>query len=118
MSSTAKATPIVENADIDRDTPQPDIHVEERQPTGVLVHQDEGRRVHGVHDVESPRDALRDLGLARPEIAPQAHKIAGLGDPSEALPQGDGLGRGRRPDAGTEIGGGHVRRPAGGPASP
>jgi len=30
---TAKATPIVENADIDRETPQPHIHVEERKLT-------------------------------------------------------------------------------------
>src|SRR5262245_58405078 len=31
MSSTSKATEIPDNADIDRDTPQPEIHVEERQ---------------------------------------------------------------------------------------
>src|SRR5688572_25387594 len=30
---TLKATQIIENADIDRDTPQPDIHVEERRLT-------------------------------------------------------------------------------------
>src|SRR5688500_19136930 len=30
---TVKATQIIENADIDRDTPQPDIHVEERRLT-------------------------------------------------------------------------------------
>jgi twitching motility protein PilT len=33
MSSSPKAGPIVENADIDRDTPQPQIHVEERKLT-------------------------------------------------------------------------------------
>lgn len=33
MSSDAKAGEIVENADIDRDTPQPEIHVEERRLT-------------------------------------------------------------------------------------
>src|SRR3954469_14713767 len=31
--SSAKATQVVENADIDRDTPQPEIHVEERRLT-------------------------------------------------------------------------------------
>src|SRR5436190_24143146 len=31
--STGKVGPIVENADIDRDTPQPEIHVEERKLT-------------------------------------------------------------------------------------
>src|SRR4051812_5478220 len=31
MSATAKVGQVVENADIDRDTPQPEIHVEERK---------------------------------------------------------------------------------------
>src|ERR1051325_4755562 len=33
MSAIPKAGPVVENADIDRDTPQPQIHVEERRLT-------------------------------------------------------------------------------------
>ena len=47
--------------------------MEERQAAGVLGHQHEGRRDHGVAHAEAHPEALGELGLARAEI-PHRHR--------------------------------------------
>ena len=47
----------------------------------VLGHQHERRRVDRVVDAEARGDPLRELRLARAELAPQADEVAGVGEP-------------------------------------
>ena len=55
------------------------VDVEQRQPALVLRHQDERRRADRAGHAQPGPEALRELRLARPELAPQADEVAGTG---------------------------------------
>ena len=61
------------------------VGMEERQAPLVLGHEDERGRGDGRVDAEPAPDGLGEMGLAGPELAPQAEEVAGLGHRAERL---------------------------------
>ena len=69
-----------------------EVDVEQRQPALVLGHEDEARRGDRLGHAESGAERLGEVGLAGPEVAPQAEQVAG--------PRRRSRGRGRARSSG------------------
>src|SRR6266545_584913 len=78
--------------------------MEERQPAGVLGHEDEARRADGGRDIEACSETLCEDGLAGAELTPQAQDVTRFGGAGKAPAELEGDSRGRRAELAFEIG--------------
>src|SRR5688500_11410471 len=70
-----------------------EIEMEERQPSAEMLVQDHERRARHLRCAQSEagRDALREDGLPRPELAPQRDDVARSGETRESLADAFGV---------------------------
>src|SRR5438874_4559665 len=75
-----------------------EVQMEERHTATVVLAQDDERRAHDIGGVETEtrRDALREHGLPRAELAPEREHITRLRNACEALADAPGVKTGLR----------------------